>query len=110
MENIYTLSKEFADKWVSALRSGQFEQTTGALRKYLQGNYCYCANGLAYFANGFELIGEVLIIFNGKTVTGLDINLPINKPLYCAIIDLNDGYHKTFPQIADWLESNVEFI
>lgn len=31
MEKEYTLPKQFGEKWVEALRSGEYKQTTGSL-------------------------------------------------------------------------------
>ena len=36
-----------ARKWVDALRSGEYSQTTGRLRRNVANRYCYCCLGVA---------------------------------------------------------------
>lgn len=109
MEKQYQLPKEFASKWVEALRCGEYQQTTGVLKDYVNG-ICHCGNGVGYEANGYEIVKEASIMFNGKVASGFESGLPIPLELFEAVVDMNDTKRKSFDEIADWIEENVEFI
>ncbi len=109
----YSLPREFAEKWVEALKSGGYEQTQRVLReRRLDGSYCYCGNGLAYEANGYEFANNTQIICNGKNYSGFVSHgiLPIKETLFDEVINLNDNRNLSFAQLADWITENVNFI
>lgn len=111
MENKkYQLPREFATKWINELRNVNHTQIRGVLRRYESNGYCYCATGLGYLANGFEFANNTEIFINNEATSAFDYNLPIPNKLFHAIINLNDGDRKTFAEIADFIEENVEFI
>lgn len=112
----YKLPKEFAEKWVSALRSGKYKQTSDSLIKFSDttNEKSYCCLGVAGSICGLksktllkhrlsDLYGNILPI--KKDIGDLKINEDFNQTL----INLNDS-GKSFTEIADWIESNVEFI
>lgn len=108
MENKYTLPKEFGEKWIAALRSGEYEQITGCLmEENKDGEYCYCANGVGYIGNGYDVCGWSTVLIDGIKKSGYESNMPIPYRLFKAIVELNDDYRLTFPEIADWIEANV---
>jgi hypothetical protein len=116
----YTLPREFGEKWVKALRSGEYKQGTCYLSaKYTDGitsEQRYCCLGVACSVSGIpdELLKREFII--------PDFGMPIelvgdrgNNELVKILTTLNDGekgitQKYTFSEIADWLESNVKFI
>lgn len=100
----YQLPKEFAEKWVEALRSKQYRQTKGCFTK---GEDCFCALGLGYFMGGAIPIKNTK--YSGWTLIGLEPLDNYMYPLFDVITKMNDTGVK-FPKIADWIESNVEFI
>lgn len=87
------ISAEFKTKWVKALRSGEFEQCTGSLKK----DDRHCCLGVAC------------------VVLGWDIPEGNQQPLYDALEDIgvdttefyqmNDGENASFVQIADHIEA-----
>lgn len=98
MEKKYQLPKEFAEKWVKALRSGEHKQIKGSYIK----DGCYCAMGLGFMISG-AVVGEIKLYGAGKT--------PLKMfDIKSNIISLNDEKGKSFPEIADWIEANIEFI
>lgn len=106
----YQLPKGFVTKWVEALRSGIFKQTVGVLREKQNGNMCYCAIGLGYYCNGFELDMSTRVIIEGASIAGSNSNLILGGEIYAEIAALNDDKCKSFAQIADWIEANVELV
>lgn len=120
----YQLPKEFAEKWVSALRSGEYNQATKLLKSDHQD--AYCCLGVCAVINGFtdnkklesngglseigHYVGDYEEDFQYEL---LDFGIPIQLikgDLPNDLIHLNDTEGKTFPEIADWIEANVYFI
>lgn len=110
MENEYRLPKDFAIKWLEHLRSGDYNQTRAALHA----NGGYCCLGVACLVAGIteEEMGD-----SGYMITGMvqQIGKPYPSellgctPLGEKLMQLNDQEKRTFLEIADWVEENVEF-
>lgn len=118
----YTLPKEFAEKWINALRSGNYKQGKSYLYSYVSngitGEDRYCCLGVACTLNNIpksdlrcEFIGQSFFMPVELKGDGSYNNL------VRALTDLNDGTHsndhrdsKSFNEIASWIEQNVEFI
>lgn len=106
----YTLPKEFGKKWIAALRSGEYKQGQQTLCSYADSKYC-CLGVAAKIsgANFLEIVGKQWVKLDS------DLNLPsvlkgsgANSDLVYDLVSLNDHENKSFPEIADWIESNVE--
>jgi hypothetical protein len=112
MKKKHKINHEFGEKWIEGLRSAQYDQTTGKLRAWVDDHYCFCANGVAYLANGFEFASDTAVIFEGRSCSGFNSmgDLPISAELFEEIVQLNDIKEKSFSEIADWIKANVEFI
>lgn len=122
MEKKYKLPREFAEVWVSELRSGKYTKTTGDLfETQIEGKpECFCANGVGLLVWGIprkELIfhsyvDRVLYISHPDIPKDLVDHLAKHNEwtLFDHIAKLNDQLNYTFPEIASWLETNVEFI
>ena len=114
--NSFKMSKEHKEMFIEALRSGDYNQTTGAYVTELEGpngKPCLCAAGV-YLAqlNEIEDIydaqeeGDMCSIYFGdlhKYHQGKS-----NQDLIGHIIDMNDGLNCTFEMIAMWIEENVQ--
>jgi hypothetical protein len=100
---------ELKEKWLKALRSGQYRQGTGRLRT---ADDCYCALGVLCDTSGK---GRWVVDEAGcrmyKTDDWTAYVLPspdlIDEDQRDEIILLNDGEGKSFAEIADWIEENV---
>lgn len=129
MENKYQLPKEFAEKWIEALRNGQYKQGRDKLAIIDNDDddeICYCCLGVACKLKNVsdkELENNVEIAelskldpyeeFNDLYSDLLELGIPIqliNGNLPNELIRLNDNEKKSFIEIADWIEQNVEFI
>lgn len=105
MEN--KLPLDFKQKWVAALRSGEYKQGIGFL-KTEQG---YCCLGVACAMLGIPTEG--LVIQKGTvgipemlTGHGNSHYNPDFNPLVEKLAGLNDG-GKSFNEIADYIEANL---
>jgi hypothetical protein len=105
---IYQLPKEFATKWVAALRSGEYKQTGGVY--YNPQNNCYCSMGVGLVANEIEINKKGDSTINDDNPFLECMPLTGDGTLWFAIYNLNDHEQKSFPEIADWIEANVDFI
>lgn len=94
-------------RWVAALRSGEYEQGRCRLRSH-DDHYCclgvLCAvvdndkwiktdESKGYYHSGGSTIGLAYAY-----LTGFVIN---------TLMGMNDGQHKSFKEIADYIEANV---
>lgn len=109
----YKLPKEFTKKWLKALRSGEFEQSQSSLCHEEK----YCCLGVAAKIYGVDMGAYGLY---GYLEPHMSDALPkeffeINKTEYSddyllqdSLIKLNDSEELSFPEIADWIEKNIE--
>lgn len=83
-------------KWIEALRSNEFEQ---ARRMLVLGSEkdskCLCCLGVLWHLCG-RPEGALASLWNTHFPKGIG-----------KLIDLNDRQERTFPQIADWIESHI---
>ena len=119
-------NKENIQKWVDALRSGKYKQTTGTLS--LDGSFCCLGvacdiSGIGEWDSGVlenETVDYITVDKNGNTQFD-DSILPTNisewlgtatcNPVLdigdeesCEATELNDTMHYTFDEIADAIE------
>jgi hypothetical protein len=98
MANEARMDPELKAKWVAALRSGEYQQTTGQLRK--RDGYCclgvLCAAIAADYDPG-----------NGFLPMKFADEAGISGKVESSLIEMNDTQRKTFPEIADWIEENL---
>jgi hypothetical protein len=105
------MKEDVKDKWVAALRSGNYKQTRGALKK--DGGHCCLGvlcevlghiaewNGYKYSYNGSKSVLETYIQEEAGMKTPLG-SWADNKR---SLIELNDD-GKSFDEIADIIEEN----
>jgi hypothetical protein len=107
------MKKEIRDKWLAALRSGEYEQTTGILRNTTP---AYCCLGVLCEVAGvprrdikiqseydFSSFGHI-----GISACNLpDHFLGITVAQESRLISMNDLEGQNFTAIADWIEANI---
>lgn len=110
------MNTEQKNAWIAALRSGEFQQTRGRL--YNDGRdddrpIGYCCLGVLAKINDYQLSenGKEIIV-NGENVDYQPlIKLLENSGyLYYDIYRLNDTEKMTFPEIADYIEANLQTV
>ena len=116
----FRLPKEFAEKWLKALRSGDYKQDTCALYKEKTNGYCclgvacrieypirYLRKNTGGYAGVIEKSLNQLKFDLKKIPKELKGNLITNR-LVDRLTTMNDDECESFDQIADWIEDNVE--
>lgn len=114
----YSLPRDFAEKWVAALRSGEYKR--GILKLYNAREDCYCCLGIAGLVCGMnneELNDHPLLVHalttnpeNKNKIPEILNGYATQGTLIRKLTTMNDDQSKSFPQIADWIEQNVEFV
>jgi hypothetical protein len=115
------MDKGIAERWVAALRSGEYEQTTQNLRDY-EG---FCCLGVLCDIHRVEqgtMDWDDDFDYGGDTDRRGDV-LPLPVLLWAgmknqsgtvgsdfSLVGLNDDDGKTFPEIADVIEQNWEVL
>lgn len=135
MNKKYKLPKEFATKWLLALRSGKYEQNKlGALYNYKNNSYCCLGVAASILGCSKENMDQSYVELDTapkkypSELLVWDNTGPYELPILLA--KLNDGYNKdtygleeniillknidvskgyNFNQIADFIELNTEF-
>jgi len=96
-------------KWIRALRSGDFEQTTGVLA------YCgkYCCLGVLCEISGKlpfrneHVFPDTKSVANNKIPKKGLVLVMLDPKDQQTLIRLNDDKQYTFNQIADWIKENI---
>lgn len=120
----FTMPKELKSKWTEALRSGKYEQGEGVLYDKESDSYCclgvLCSivglssydivraavpDGDFYKDNNIELGGRWSLMAEERNY---------QDSAEYELTMMNDGEEgfdkKTFPEIAEWIEENIEGI
>ncbi|MEM6815307.1 MAG: hypothetical protein AAF600_13130 [Bacteroidota bacterium] len=115
----FELPREFAEKWIEALRSGKYNQGKG----YLHNDGGYCCLGVAcriFGTSKNNLEGKTYIFKQKKFDSHLMLpktnQIPdllkgdLNESDFVSKVSEMNDRGLTFNQIADWVEENVKFI
>lgn len=103
------MDKELKEKWIKALRSGEYKQGKDCLRS--NDNYC-CLGVLCDIIDSNSWVHDEnsgLIKFNSG-VRLWYTHAPYEKIDWVkqvSLMDLNDSQSKNFDEIADWIEENL---
>lgn len=106
----YQLPKEFAQKWIEALRSGEYGQVIGLLKNPYKNQYC-CLGVACKIAGAkvFNPNGWIPLTSVPKTIPDILRGSNRDSTLVNKLSDMNDK-GKTFTEIADWIEANVDLV
>lgn len=100
--------KQLRARWVKALRSGEYGQTTGSL--YRSANDAYCCLGVLCEVAGLNRLGNAKTLDRSTRFRPLRDALDLGSAKAGAqekLIDLNDEEFWSFKRIATWIEKNV---
>jgi len=108
----------FKERWIEALRSGKYKQTSGELYKSFEAypnTYGYCCLGVVCKVQGLTdkilstdaIIGERITSAATKRKKGIPKILHGENPLVDFLIHCNDTRRLSFKQIANWVEINL---
>lgn len=109
------LPEPFKTKWLNALRSGEYEQTTTRMAiENEEGEYSYCCLGVGAVVCGIDLFDSKNLndraIYDNGTATSLHDFEKIPKVFRDAkelqelLYSLNDVHNQSFEEIADIIE------
>lgn len=103
------MNPEIKAKWVEALRSGRYEQTSGRLK---DGDAFCCIGVLCdVYPEGFWDESDYFICGHNKAQSSLTDALNSEIGLSFAdegiLLRMNDDYRMPFHYIADWIEANL---
>lgn len=106
------MTQEQRDAWCNALRSGEYRQGEGALRRRRNGEDQYCCMGvlcdvIAPDKWDPDELGFFYLWNNNQSTGRVPVSL-IPKLIQGDLIGMNDTDLKSFAEIADWIEQNVE--
>lgn len=113
MDKKYRLPKEFAEKWLEALRSGEYEQGYGCL--FTNNRFCCLGVGCVILGADKNTMDEKeMTISSDWEIEILKIENFFPKELQETklmedLIRFNDDEGFSFNEIADWIEENCEF-
>jgi hypothetical protein len=119
MDKQFRLPKEFAEKWLTALRSGKYKQAVETL--YDPDVDGFCCLGVAcvleyplhYLKTETGRFGGVIeksfkqLKFNLKKIPNELKGSAVDNDLVGELTSINDGGY-SFIDIANWIENNVE--
>lgn len=96
------LPEDFKQRWIAALRSGEYKQ--GKVFLYTESTDCYCVMGVAG-----KVLGINKSIMDGVCIPTDDRGFPkylwISSPASEAVIMNDQG--SSFLEIADYIEKNL---
>lgn len=121
------MRKDIAERWVAALRSGVYPQTTGHLRDKANGVDSYCCLGVlcdlhskSCPTGSWDGVGYCTKV-RGKQRYNTEFDVPTAEVVRWAelseanptmtggtIAELNDNAGKTFDELADLIEASWE--
>ncbi len=104
------MNRDAIQKWIDALRSGEYKQCQGQLRK---GN-SFCATGVLCDVHSKEFNSKAS--WEDNKYLGNEVSMPmivqnwINSEIVIGIITMNDGHRMGFNQIADKIEKKFNIL
>jgi hypothetical protein len=123
MDLKYKLPKKYKDRWLKALRSGEFKQGTRCLRSQQDQ---YCCLGVAYEVNGGTWLprkpgagystaaahpGRIAEASSKSVKLALSQACTVHQPEEFSVeeylINRNDCQRRSFVQIANWVEKHL---
>jgi len=99
------MNKEYKDKWVAALRSGEYKQhrhgSNDNLHERTPGGVTArcCLNVGAHVVFGADADRMITVVCKA--------NLGLSSDASDRLINMNDKEGKNFNEIADWIEANL---
>lgn len=104
------MNKEIKDKWVNALRSGNYKQGAGYLKITKKNETTFCCLGVlcdVMDIPSVKLDNSRVSSFDGNSAT-LSLSIlqkaGLNEEDQTDLINMNDDQEYTFEKIADYIE------
>ncbi len=104
------MDKELKAKWISALKSGNYKQGTGCLKKTVLGENKYCCLGVLCDLINPEIWKDTEVndrfSWNNRT-DSIEGNVTLPSYIQSDLISLNDAKGSSFEEIADYIDKNL---
>lgn len=94
------------ERWVAALRSGEYEQGYGALVTPRPGGKQYCCLGVLCQVAGVAATGHTLL-HDFDQGTELMQEIGMSFEFEQTLSHMNDGQQRSFDEIANYIEENL---
>lgn len=94
------MNKKIKTKWINALRSNRYKQTTGALKE----RSSYCCLGVLLKTTRKMTDKELNEDQKGRIPCPIRCDLGITRRQEKRLIQLNDKEYKSFQEIANYIE------
>ena len=94
------MKKAVVEAWLLGLRSGKYQQTRDQLHNdpnQLECATAFCCIGVLGVVNGMKGYLDTYDVVNAQGI----------REYQDKLIDMNDQHHKSFLEIADWIEANI---
>lgn len=109
------MNQEWKEKWVAALRSGEYKQTRHVLRNITPENEGFCCLGVLCDLWDNKAWDEVKGTGTRMSFQGWEEGIPtpvrevVGLKLHHAqeLVDMNDNKGRSFGEIADHIEANL---
>ena len=108
------MDAQLKEKWIAALRSGDYEQGANYLKR--GNNYC-CLGVLCDVIGGPEVWEETALLstckcsLSGESTQSLSVetlrSIELDPDHEETLIEMNDDRDASFDEIADWIEENL---
>ena len=98
------MEAQLRNKWLKALRSGEYEQCEGQLHIQDDG---YCCLGVLARCAGYASYDIENHWIDIADLKDKELSHQLTKEDESHLIHMNDGGDDDFPAIADWIEDNV---
>ena len=99
------MKADLKQRWVDALRSGQYQQGFGRLHKQLSNKSYFCCLGVLCEVAIKE--GSISWYPANSTHISKDCGDLLDSDIQSTLIDMNDKYRRTFLEIADYIEKEI---
>lgn len=94
-------------KWIEALRSGKYKQGRWALRTKANN---FCCLGVLCDVSGVSKWKEYALRYSYDGALSFlppVLRNQLTQGARAALVAMNDGYGMSFPDITDWIETNI---
>lgn len=99
------LPKEFKEKWIAALRSGEYKQGRCQLER--EGKYCCLGVACVIADKNINIMNYQYIPEDNKEVPYLLKGRDGDNIIVAILTNMNDQEMRSFTEIADWIEENL---
>lgn len=100
------MNAEIKQKWIAALRSGEYEQGHRqlAVARKAEQPYLYCCLGVLCEVMNYHPNPSEFEAYLPTTIAG---EAEVGSQDEETLVRLNDRERKTFSEIAEWIEANL---